>query len=131
MRKIDTWLFIVFFLAAYTGIFIVANVTLFPVLSGIFISTPIHVAYCVGVILFMLICFVSAFGVRSYYALPTSVVRLVSIIVLLQLSLNALSAFFKQPTLTDVGTWLVTAVSTWVVLYGSFYLSDKYFTTKK
>lgn len=128
MRKIDTWLFIVFFLVAFMGIAFIVNVTLWPFLARIFESYGFYTGIGASFILYILICFVSAFGLRSYYAPPTSLVRLVSSIVLLQLFLNVISPFFTPPTLIDIVTWLVTAVSSWIVLYVSLYIADRYFT---
>lgn len=128
MRKIDTWLFIVFFLAVYLGVFLILSFTLMPI--GFKLLAKEYLLNGFAFAVSVLACFLSAFGLRSYYELPTSLVRLAGIVVAFQLILNLLSSFWNTPKLTDFLLWVVIATGTWLTVYGSFYLSEKYFSKK-
>lgn len=78
----------------------------------------------------VLACFISAFGLRSFYTLPASLIKLTNTVVSFQLLLNLTSIFWKDPNLTEVLLWGVVAVGTWFVIYGSFNISEKYFSKK-
>ncbi len=127
MRKIDTWLFIVMFAILYITLFLAATFILVPLSTPMLVNSAIA-TYLMTFIVSSVACFLAAFGLRSYYLLPTSLIKLVNSIVILQFALNLLSMFSEKPTLYSLGGWLVTALGTWIVLYVSFRVSDRYFS---
>lgn len=128
MKKIDTWLFIVFFAVLYLTFFWLISFVALPFLVSKFSINNTYAIYATALGVSFLASFLAAFGLRNYYVLPTSLLRLTAIIVVLQFILNAFNLFFEKPTISIIGDWFLTALGTWVVVYFAFKLSDSYFS---
>jgi hypothetical protein len=127
MKKIDTWLFILFFVVLYTGFFWFIHFVSLPYYAPLVLENNFYTVYTIALGISSLASFLAAFGLRSYYTLPTTLLKLTNAIVVLQFILNVLSVIFEKPTMGIVAGWVVTALVTWVVVYFSFKLSDTYF----
>lgn len=131
MRKIDTWLFIVFLIALYFTFFWLLGFASGSLFASLVLA-PENSFYIISVIAFaisFLAYFLAAFGLRSYYLLPTSLTRLATIVVAVQLILGMVGMLFeRQLTFAGLGSTLVSAIVTWLAVYLSFKISDRYFS---
>ncbi len=128
MRKIDTWLFIVLFGFLYLLLFWVASLSIIPLLAPLFAASTEVTVYVVSFMISIIICFIAAFSLRSYYFLPTSLIKLVTWIVVLQFVLSLPSSFSGTLTTQALVDWLLTAGTTWPIVYASFKIADRHFT---
>lgn len=126
MRKIDTWLFIVFLIGLYLTFFWLINFLAIPIFNSTFLKNIGHASYILvpGALLAF---FFSVFGLRSYYILPASPLKITNIIIATQTILFALSIFFIKPDISDLGIWLLNTGATWIVSYFSLTLADRHF----
>lgn len=130
MVKIDTWLFVLMFMILYVAFFWLVDFTLLSFIISAIEMESFFTVYVVAITMSSLACFLAAYTLRSYYVLPTSLLRLITIITMLQFALNLFSVFFEKPDVSTVGGWFITALGTWLALFVSFWLSDQYFTKR-
>jgi hypothetical protein len=134
MRKIDTWLFLAFFIASYIGIFFAASVAIgFAVPHSFMLAHP-NVMVAIFLVLLALSYLATAFGLRSYYELPASPAKLVGIMVAIQLALQ-IATIVVQPE--EAQTFFQIAIQVFldmlVLSAGTFislFLADRYFKNK-